>query len=251
MGSYIKEFVDAAEELKARILARPTIPMLWFMELSPSAWRLTNAWREVEKLPTANDDPPFILVAVWNGHLAEDPPNVSSTKGDLDTPVIFSDRTATKIPSQFPPECFLALSKRKDGSWGFNVYTLFLLLRDPDGTIFSPLPLLAIELEGDSAKTLEDSFAQSHAVKILDKWIRHLSSPPPNDAPERKVKVKASKIDRERLKFHDLCKARDSELGCKKIADLWNKKESDFCDEGAFRQSIYRARKAQRNESGT
>ena len=54
----------------------------------------------------------------------------------------------------------------------------------------------------------------------------------------------ASTVDQQRLKFYNDQQAKDSTLRYKKIAQLWCEKHpGDICDETAFKQSCYRARK--------
>ena len=53
----------------------------------------------------------------------------------------------------------------------------------------------------------------------------------------------ASSLDKDRLKFYETKKAAQARLKYKDAADLWNQKEHDCCDEVAFKQSCYRARK--------
>ncbi len=50
--------------------------------------------------------------------------------------------------------------------------------------------------------------------------------------------------DQKRLEFYDARKAENSQLTHKKIAILWCKEGKDYCDENAFRQSVWRARDA-------
>lgn len=49
--------------------------------------------------------------------------------------------------------------------------------------------------------------------------------------------------DQKRLEFYEARKAEDSRLTHKMIAILWCEESKDICDEGAFKQSIYRARR--------
>ena len=59
----------------------------------------------------------------------------------------------------------------------------------------------------------------------------------------------ASPEDYKRLDFYIDQKAFNSRLRHKDIAILWNNKEHETCDENAFKQSVYRARKAQSNDT--
>ena len=57
----------------------------------------------------------------------------------------------------------------------------------------------------------------------------------------RKTPPSASTVDQQRLKFYVEQKAKNRKLKYKNAADLWNKKETDHCDETAFKQSCWRA----------
>lgn len=58
--------------------------------------------------------------------------------------------------------------------------------------------------------------------------------------------VKPHSEDQRRLKFYDARKAENGRLTHNQIAALWCEANNDHCDEGAFKQSVYRARKANR-----
>ena len=58
---------------------------------------------------------------------------------------------------------------------------------------------------------------------------------------------KASKQDHDRLAFWNQHKSKDLRVTQEAAADLWNKQERDFCDLGAFKQSLYRARQDIKN----
>ncbi len=66
-------------------------------------------------------------------------------------------------------------------------------------------------------------------------WRAQISKPLPS----------VSTVDRQRLQFFLKQKDRNRALRYKNIADLWCRENpGDTCDEGAFKQSCYRARKS-------
>ena len=142
-------FIEAAEELQSRFEEKPTVPPLWMAELSPSANQLSAAWNKIAaECSTESEIPPLILFDVFNGQISN---------------------TTAVLPDKMLSECFEAVSSQP--GWGSAFYAVFVWLRDPDGTKFDPMPLLAVKAD---RPTVEVEITGQHSIKILKKWARHV-----------------------------------------------------------------------------
>ena len=117
----------------------------------------------------------------------------------------------------------------------------FLQSRGFPPDLVQAVRLAMADLFGTFATTEEiEDFAMDKVWDLLQtafdrrEWLAKINKTPPS----------ASTVDQQRLEFYDAQKAINSTLRYKRIAELWCKKNpGDSCDETAFKQSCYRARK--------
>jgi len=163
MQHAIEDFVRIAAEIRARIDSEsselPDMPAcMWFMDVEPLARQLATAWGPVAKLrPTEHADCPFVVAQVWAGN---EPTS-----------------TAT-LPHGYAEG--LPTSLRHEGKWAPDPWMAFLILRDPDGTVFVPLAVGAY----DDGKLLPSPEVQSRSSLILKRWIRHFGTPETDEVVE-------------------------------------------------------------------